>query len=207
MMRALQLDPLPIEKRVLRTDRLLLRPLGEEDRAAFVAFEEANSAFFARYAPHPPGVVDAGSAFERVLRRTDEGFAGGTAVRLSMFLLERGDLVGHISIGDIVRGQAQRANIGYRVGERFCRRGLATEALRAVAEYGLAAEGAERAERAEGDAGGLGLHRVECSVQPENAASLAVARKAGFVQEGYFPRFLFIGGEWRDHLILARRAD
>ncbi len=46
----------------------------------------------------------------------------------------------------------------------------------------------------------LNLHRLEANVQPENAASIALVAKAGFVKEGFSRNYLRIGGvEWKDH--------
>jgi [ribosomal protein S5]-alanine N-acetyltransferase len=43
------------------------------------------------------------------------------------------------------------------------------------------------------------LHRVEANIQPANTAAIALVRRAGFRLEGHSPRFLKIGGRWRDH--------
>ncbi len=54
---------------------------------------------------------------------------------------------------------------------------------------------------------GLGLHRVEANIQPENNASVALVRGAGFRLEGLSKRYLKVGGRWRDHERWAITAE
>ena len=50
----------------------------------------------------------------------------------------------------------------------------------------------------------LGLHRLEGGTRLENEASQGVLRRAGFRQYGTAERFLFIHGEWTDHVLFQR---
>jgi ribosomal-protein-alanine N-acetyltransferase len=53
----------------------------------------------------------------------------------------------------------------------------------------------------------LKLHRLEANIQPGNHASIALARKCGFVREGYSRRYLKIYGRWKDHERFALLAE
>jgi len=103
-----------------------------------------------------------------------------------------GRIVGVINVTEIVRGAFQSAYLGYYGMVGFSRKGLMTEALNAAARYAF---------------DDLGLHRMEANIQPENAASIALVRRAGFKKEGFSPRYLCINGKWRDHERWALLAD
>jgi ribosomal-protein-alanine N-acetyltransferase len=101
-------------------------------------------------------------------------------------------VVGIVNISDIVLGAFRSAYLGY-YGMAWCAgRGLMTEAVGLAARYAFDT---------------LGLHRVEANIQPGNAPSMALVRRLGFTREGFSPRYLHIGGDWRDHERWARLAD
>ena len=51
------------------------------------------------------------------------------------------------------------------------------------------------------------LHRVEANIQPNNHASIGLVKSCGFRREGFSPKYLRIGGTWRDHERWAILAD
>lgn len=95
-----------------------------------------------------------------------------------------GAIAGAINISEIVRGSFRSAYLGYYVFKGFERQGYMTEGLRAAVRHGFRV---------------LRLHRLEANIQPRNAASLALAKRCGFRREGLSPRYLKIGGRWKDH--------
>ncbi|GAA3846759.1 GNAT family protein [Saccharothrix violaceirubra] len=103
-----------------------------------------------------------------------------------------GELAGQVTVGNIVRGSLRSAWVGYWVAADRAGGGVATAALAAVVDHCF---------------GYAGLHRLEATVRPENAASLRVLAKAGFREEGLFRRYLDVAGDWRDHLCYAMTAE
>jgi len=103
------------------------------------------------------------------------------------FLVRRAEddaLVGVFNLSQIFRGGFQNAYLGYYGNARLGRNGYMTAAMRLLLRYAFRT---------------LKLHRLEANIQPGNLASLALVRRCGFRREGFSPRYLKIGGRWRDH--------
>ena len=45
----------------------------------------------------------------------------------------------------------------------------------------------------------LKLHRLEANIQPKNKTSVSLAKACGFKKEGFSPKFIKKGGQWKDH--------
>ncbi len=103
-----------------------------------------------------------------------------------------GGIVGVINLSQIFLKGFRNAYVGFYGMAGYARRGLMTEALRLATRYAFDE---------------LGLHRLEANIQPANAPSIALARRVGFRQEGFSPRYLRIVGEWRDHERWALLVD
>lgn len=137
----------------------------------------AASRTFHRPWAHPP--QDA-AGFRELLARAAQEDCETYLVRR----LDDAALVGVFVLSQIFRKAFQNACLGYYGSVTLAGQGYMAEGLELVLDEAF---------------GPLGLHRVEANVQPGNEASLALARRAGFRREGFSPRYLKIGGRWRDH--------
>lgn len=103
-----------------------------------------------------------------------------------------GDFAGQVTLGGISRGALCSGWIGYWVGSHVTGKGVATTAVALAVAHAF---------------GPVALHRVEATIDPGNAASLAVVRHLGLREEGLLRRYLDIAGAWRDHLLYALTAE
>lgn len=130
---------------------------------------------------HRPWVEPPGTSV--AYRRYLERISGES--HLGYFVVTgQGELAGVVNVNEIVRGLFQSAYLGYYAFVPHQGRGCLTAGLGAVVTACFREHG---------------LHRLEANVQPDNAASLALVRRLGFRREGFSPRYLRIGGRWRDH--------
>ncbi len=95
-----------------------------------------------------------------------------------------GALVGVINISNMVGGLFRSGYLGYYAFTGHERQGYMREGLQGVIRHAFRR---------------LKLHRLEANIQPDNLASIALVASCGFAKEGYSPRYLKIGGRWRDH--------
>ncbi|MGW0466582.1 GNAT family N-acetyltransferase [Streptomyces sp. NPDC003027] len=158
--------------------RVGLRPYTPADAEEFTAHVRASRELHRPWL-FPPDSLQAYAAYAGAM---DEDPA-----REGFLVCEReedGRLAGFVNINNIVRGAFLSGALGYGAFAHAAGRGLLTEALGLLLPYAF---------------GPLGLHRLEANIQPGNAASRALVRRAGFRLEGFSPAMLFIDGAWRDH--------
>jgi [ribosomal protein S5]-alanine N-acetyltransferase len=160
----------------LMLSRAIIRPVRAEDASELIA---ANLASIALHEPWVFPCRDQAS-FLAYLSRCDGEKSVGFIARER----ESDRIVGIINLNEIVRGFFQSAYLGYYSVIGTNGRGLMGEAVSLVVTRAF---------------GELGLHRLEANIQPGNKRSRALAERLGFRQEGYSPRYLKIGGQWRDH--------
>ncbi len=166
-----------------------LRLVTEDDAAALTHLLAANADHLAPWEP----LRDADHATEpvqrRLLREALRRHATGAVVPLLICRAAADgseEVVGRMTINDVVRGAFQSAHLGYWVSAHATGAGVGTAAVAAAVRVAF---------------DDLGLHRLQADTLEHNAASRRVLARTGFTEIGRAPRYLRIAGRWQDHVL------
>jgi len=174
--------PLPI----LKTARLVLRPFRAADAADVqrLAGERAIAASTLTVPhPYPDGAAETWIATHAGL------WAERKALTLAVTTAADAVLVG--AIGLALTMDDRRAELGYWVGVPYWNRGYATEASRAMLDFGFAS---------------LALHRIMARHLSRNPASGRVMQKLGMQAEGTLRHHVLKWGVFEDLVVYAALA-
>lgn len=177
----------------IETDRLVMRIPRPDEAAAPVKYFIKNREHLAESMPaFPDGFFTEGFWSSSLTRQISE-FEQGQNMRL--FIYEKaddggssGDIIGSVNLNEIVRRAAQFCYLGYGLDKDKVGHGFMTEAVRAVVRFGF---------------NELNLHRIMANYVPTNIRSGSVLKRAGFVEEGFAKAYLFLNGQWRDHVLTS----
>jgi len=153
--------PLP-----LATERLVIRPYREDD--AMALHEVFGSPEVMKWTPSPPS-KDVAETTQRLARTM--AFTARQPPGMGLWALERKDsseFLGQVGLFP-VEGKGPEVEVAYELAPRIWGHGYATEAARALVEYGF---------------GELDLRRIVALILPDNARSRKVASKCGLTLEG-----------------------
>jgi RimJ/RimL family protein N-acetyltransferase len=144
---------------VLATDRLLLRPYTLADARAVqqLCGDYAVSATTLLPYPYPDGLAEIWIA----------SLSDGDAAAFAVTLARDGTLIGGARLR--IETDHARGELGFWIAKSCWGQGYATEAVRALIEYGFSV---------------LGLHRIHAMHFTRNPASGRVMEKCGMVHEG-----------------------
>jgi ribosomal-protein-alanine N-acetyltransferase len=174
---------------VLKTQRLVLRPLGPEDAHALLRYATQNREWLEPWEPMRHESYYSLEAQRSILHQCVDDRRAGTGVLFG--ICERGDpgqIIGRVSVSGIVRGIWQNGFIGYSIASDHAAKGYMTEALARVVLFSFAE---------------LALHRVQASIVPRNTPSVKLAQRCRFRLEGRGERYMEINGIWEDHDLYA----
>lgn len=181
----------------VRTARLLLRPLGEDDVGDVVAYRSRSDV--CRWVPFEP--MSRSEVLDRIRaslgQLTDEGQALTAGVELPAAEVRDAVVDGRpgrrgVVIGDVVLIWRSREHgtgeIGYVFHPDYSGQGFATEAVRALLDIAF---------------GTYGLHRVIARIDARNLASLRLAERVGMRREAHLVENEWFKGAWSDEIDYA----
>jgi len=162
-------------------DSILLRPwrLSDVDDA-YAYGSDPEWARYLWFVPQPYSQQDAQQFIERAVADPWESQA--------QFAIEMdGHAVGGIHLY-LMDANAHVAGLGYNVARSHWGRGIATQAARAVIEYGISV---------------LGIRKFVSTADARNAGSVRVMQKLGMQQEGLLRQNRFYRGDYADEIVYA----
>ncbi len=173
---------------LLKSDRLSLRRVGPSDIASLV--RNANNRQVSRFMPKLsfPYTIDNAKKW---LREANRQRRRNLSYDFGIELSESGVIIGVMSLQNI-NFKDSNAEVGFWIGKRYWKKGLAREALELVLGFSF---------------GELKLHRVYAVVHSQNAASIRLLERSGFTHEGTWREGCYLGHRWNDvyaYGILAR---
>ena len=169
---------------VTGTKRLLLRDLKEADWQAIHQY--ASDPEVVRYMGWGPNTQEETAGF---IRRALAGQIEQPRrnYTLAIVLRKEDKLIGGCSI-NVSNPDNREGWVGYCLNRRFWGKGYATEAAKALVDFGFDK---------------LSLHRIFATCDPANTASAHVMEKVGMKREGRIREHMWTKGRWRDSLLYA----
>lgn len=114
-------------------------------------------------------------------------FAGQDGMRWGITLKENDVLIGSVGFKKIMH-QHRRADLGYELDPAHWNKGIMTETVKLVVEYGFQK---------------MNLHSIEANITPDHHASKRILEKNGFELEAHYKENFYYKGWW-DSAIYAR---
>lgn len=171
------------------TERLNVRMLLPADIPRAIRYFRENEEHLQPYGPRWPADFFTSEFWRLRIEANICEFEQDMSVRL--FVFEHGndeEIIGNLSLGSIQRHAAQFCYLGYGIAKSKEGRGLMSEAVKAVVDYGFKEQN---------------LHRIMANYMPTNVKSGNLLKKLGFTIEGYARDYLFLNGKWEDHILTS----
>lgn len=171
------------------TDRLVLKILDGTSACDVLRFHSMNREIFEQYEAQRPYHFYTEKYQRKILNHEFNMCIKQTGVRFWIYKkTDPACIIGTVCFRDIVRHIYQSCEIGYKFDPHFWHHGYAYEALCkcvAIAFFDLE------------------LHRISAHIMPNNEASIRLAERIGFEQEGIAKKYACIRGTWEDHIVYS----
>ncbi|MBI5273726.1 MAG: GNAT family N-acetyltransferase [Chlamydiales bacterium] len=173
------------EQVFLTTSRLLLRSLTKSDSSKFQQFEEQNKEHFAKWASTVGNI-----SYDDQFKEYEKEYEAGKSIRFVFFIKNdiEADIIGICNFTQIFRSAFHACYLGYKIDKSYEGKGFMSEALKIAIQYMFEKEN---------------LHRIMANYIPTNERSALLLGHLGFNMEGYAKDYLFINGQWEDHILTS----
>jgi len=169
---------------ILKTKRLVLRRLQANDADAILSLRSNNEVM--KYIPRPY-LKNREEALE-LITMFDDKIENGIGINWGIYFLDEPEkllgIIGHYRL----KPEHYRAEVGYMIFPEYHGKGIVSEALQKVVEYGFKE---------------MKLHSIEAILDPQNKGSEKVLLKNGFVKEAHFIENEYWEGRFLDSMVYS----
>jgi len=170
-------DPFP----ELKTDRLLLRKMTNDDLEDFFLLRSDQRIM--QYIDRP--LHKTIEETRQMIQSIDQLYESREGINWGITLKDNPKLIGTIGYYRMKK-EYFRVEIGYLLHPDHWRKGIMSEAIQAVTDYGFAK---------------MKAHTIIADINPDNTASRMILEKNGFVKEAHFKDSYYINGRFEDAAI------
>jgi ribosomal-protein-alanine N-acetyltransferase len=168
----------------LETKRLVLKQINSNDADAILALRSNDEVM--KYIPRPY-LKTKEDALE-LIAMFDDKIENGIGINWGIYFLNEPEkllgIIGHYRI----KPEHYRAEVGYMLFPEYNGKGIVSEALQKVVEYGFKE---------------MKLHSIEAILDPENKGSEKVLLKNGFIKEAHLIENEFYEGRFLNTMIYS----
>ena len=172
----------------IETERLTLRQFTMEDAESAMNNWAGDDHVQKMYGEPSYKTIDAAA---KLLEKYIKSYDKGNFYRWAVIERASGECIGQVAFFLVDTGN-HFGEIEYCIGTAFQGKGYATEATKAVIDYGFKQ---------------IGFHKVQICVRPSNLASKRVIEKCGFTYEGTLRDYFFIDGKYEDRMFFSILED
>ncbi|MEP7170809.1 MAG: GNAT family N-acetyltransferase [Bacteroidota bacterium] len=168
---------------VLETERLFFRQINANDVQD--VFELRTNERVIKYSDRPK-MKNIQEAVE-MIKKISTSYGNNEGIAWAMEMKETKKTAGHITYWRIIK-EHHRAEIGYALLPDYWGKGIMTEAINKIIEFGFSE---------------MKLHSIEANVNPANLPSIKLLERTGFKREAYFKENYFFEGRFLDSAIYS----
>ncbi len=172
-----------MKSNILKTERLLIRPIHKDDTDAF--FKYRSDYIANKYQGWIPKTINDATEFINIVSTKFD--VENTWFQFVIVLIETNKVIGDIGV-HFLNSEKKQIEIGCTLDKTQQGKGFATEALIKLINFLF---------------NDLDKHRIIASIDPRNSSSIALFERLNFRKEAHFRESLLQNGVWVDDLIYA----